>query len=80
MTDYLYLCSKIQNTMKAKNIILAFAILLFAAGCTGSSNKSQTTDNQTTDNMENSQNEQKEAVVYLTKNISPEGLVNIYKA
>ena len=30
--------------------------------------------------MENTQNKQKASVVYLTKDISPEGLVNIYKA
>ena len=66
--------------MKAKTLIFAAVTLLFIVGCTGKSNKSQTDNNQTTDNMENTQTEQKEAVVYLTKNISPEGLVNIYKA
>ena len=66
--------------MKAKNQIFAALILLFAVGCTGSSNKGQTGNNQLSDNMENTQNEQKESVVYLTKNISPEGLVKIYKA
>ena len=50
-------------------IIAAFSLLL-ATGCTCNSNKSQSTMKQ----------EQKEPVVYLTKNISPEGLVNIYKA
>ena len=62
--------------MKAKTLIFAAVILLFAVGCTGKSNKSQTDNNQTTDNMENTQTEQKEAVVYLTKNISPEGLAD----
>jgi len=63
--------------MKAKSLIFAAVTLLFAVGCTGKSNKSQTDNNQIIDNMENTQ---KESVVYLTKNISPEGLVNIYKA
>ena len=66
--------------MKAKILIFAAVTLLFATGCTGKPSKSQTDNNQTTDNMENTQNEQKESVVYLTKDISPEGLVNIYKA
>ncbi len=66
--------------MKAKNLIFAAVTLLFAVGCTGPSNKSQTDNNQTTDNMNNTTTEQKESVVYLTKDISPEGLVNIYKA
>ena len=56
--------------MKAKNLIFAAITLFFAVGCTGPSNKSQTDNNQITDNMENTQNEQKEAVVYLTKNIN----------
>ena len=30
--------------------------------------------------MENTQNERKESVVFLTKDIGPQGLVNIYKA
>ena len=72
--------SKHQFNMKAKSIIIAAFSLVLAVGCTGKSNKSQTDSNQTTDNMENTQNEQKESVVYLTKDISPEGLVNIYKA
>ena len=66
--------------MKAKSIIFAAVTLLFAVGCTGLLNKSQNTSNQTSDNMENTTNVQKESVVYLTKDISPEGLVNIYKA
>ena len=63
--------------MKAKTLIFAAVTLLFVVGCTGKSNKTQESNHQTTDNMENTQ---KESVVYLTKNISPEGLVNIYKA
>ena len=65
--------------MKTKHLIFAAVTLLFAMGCTGQSNKKQES-NQTADNMENNVKEQKEAVVYLTKDISPDGLVNIYKA
>ena len=66
--------------MKTKPIIIAAFSLVLAVGCTGKTNNSQTDNNQTTENMENTLNEQKESVVYLTKDISPEGLVNIYKA
>ena len=75
---FLYFCSKYQKKqiiMKAKTLIFTVVTLLFASGCSGKAN-----NNQITDNMEKTQNEQKESVVYLTKNISPEGLVSIYKA
>ena len=65
--------------MKAQPIIIAAFSLLLAAGCTGKSNKSQTSNNAT-ETMDNTPTETKESVVYLTKDISPEGLVNIYKA
>ena len=62
--------------MKAKSIIIAAFSLLFAVGCTGQSNQSQTTEN-----MENTTTpEQKESVVYMTTEITPDALIRVYEA
>ena len=61
--------------MKAKSIIIAALSLLFAVGCTGQSNQSQTTEN-----MENNTPEQQESVVYMTTEITPDALIRVYEA
>ena len=72
--DFYYFCNrntKHQNKMKKLAITLLCA-LAFAACTNNQPDDNQ--NNQTNTNMENT------AKVYLTRNISPEALVNIYKA
>ncbi len=66
-----YLCCKIIQTMKKLTIIL-IATLIMACGCTSKNNETATKKEPAA--------KQEGATVYLTREITPESLVRIYKA